>query len=76
MDQVVVIPIEIFNVLVEKCAETQSEYQTLKNGFIMSPDGHTEEVHIRCSPDVASSILVFADEVCSEAVPQIRRTQC
>jgi hypothetical protein len=75
MKQVVAIPLEIFNVLLEKCAESDSEYQTLKNGFIIRSNGHGEEVHIRCSPDVAQEILCFADQVYSEAVPRIRQFQ-
>jgi hypothetical protein len=63
----------VFNALIEKCAQSDPQYQTLKNGFVMRSATGSEEVHISCSEDIARAILVFAEEVCSEVVPHIRR---
>ena len=72
MKQVIVIPIGAFNALVKMYAESQSEYQTLKNGLILRTGGGGEEVHIPCDSDRAKTILILAGRVCSEAVPYIK----
>ena len=73
MRLVIAIPIAVFDALIEKCVESDPEYQTLKNGFVMRSATGSEEVHISCNEAVAQAILVFADQVCSEVVPHIRR---
>jgi hypothetical protein len=72
MKQMIVIPIETFNSLVDRCADSLPEYQTLKNGFVMRNKGGEEEVHIMCDSASAKTILAFADQAYSEAVPYIR----
>ena len=73
MRLVVAIPMAVFNTLIDKCAESDPEFQTLKNGFVMRGATGSEEVHISCNDEVAQAILVFAKQVCSDVLPHIRR---
>lgn len=70
--QTIVIPIDAFNALIDRCSESYPEYQTLKNGFVMRNKGGAQEVHIPCDPAVAKTILGFAHRVCAEVSPHIR----
>lgn len=72
MKHKIVISMEAFNNLVDRCAESRPEYQTLKNGFVMRNKGGAQEVHIVCDTAVAKTILGFANRVCGEALPHIR----
>lgn len=72
MKKAIVLPIDIFNALLENCAESQPEYETLRNGFIMRNKGGGQEVHIPYDAASAAELLVLAERVCPEALPYIQ----
>lgn len=71
MKQSIIIPIDIFNDLLKSCAESQPEYQTLKNGFIMRNKEGGQEVHIPYEASAAREIFAFANRVCPQVVPRM-----
>jgi hypothetical protein len=71
MKQSIIIPIDVFNDLLKSCAESQPEYQTLKNGFIMRNKQGGEEVHIPYEASAAREILALANRVCPQVVPRM-----
>lgn len=70
MLQLVIIPLDAYNALMTKCAESHLEYPLLKNGFIIRNAEGEQEVHLAC--DSARAIVDFAAEHCPEVVLYMR----
>lgn len=71
MPQLIIMPVESYNVLIESCAESCPEYELLKNGFIMRNEAGEEEVYVPCDSAIARIIFDFATQCCPETVPHI-----
>ena len=71
MCQLIIMPMDSYNVLIESCAESWPEYELLKNGFVRRNGEGEEEVCVPCDSDVAKMIVDFASQCCPETVPHI-----
>jgi hypothetical protein len=73
MLQLVVMPIESYNVLIGCCPESSPHYETLKNGFIVRNKAGEREYRLACRN--ARSIIDFAAKRCPQILPSIRITE-
>ena len=72
MKMMVVIPIEAYNAILEKCDSTSPEYSVLKNGVVTRNRQGNEEVEILCDAAGAKRMMDFAATGCPEVIPFIR----
>jgi ferredoxin len=68
MLQLVIMPMESYNVLIECCAESWPEYEVLKNGFIIRNEKGEQEVRVACD---STRLVDFAAAHCPKVLPTV-----
>jgi hypothetical protein len=71
MEMMVVIPLEAYNAMLDKCDTSRAEYALLKNGVIVRNSEGKEQVEIICDANKAKQIVNFAATDCPELSPFI-----
>jgi hypothetical protein len=71
MEMMVVIPIDAYRAMLEKCDASRAEYALLKNGVIARNSEGNEQLEIICGPEEAKQIVDFAATNCPELSPFI-----
>jgi hypothetical protein len=71
MEMMVVIPIEAYRAMVERCDPSRAEYALLKNGVVARSTSGEERIEILCSTEQAKQIVDFAATDCPELSPLI-----
>ena len=74
MKTLIEMSLEHYNGLLAKCAVSEREYATMKNGIVMpdSGDAQSRKVAILCESDQAKRILDLVSQLCPEAAPDIK----
>lgn len=63
----IILPKPVFDTLLANCTESQPEYETLINSFIMPGKEGRQEVHIPYDPAAAAELSALAQRVCPDA---------
>lgn len=72
MLQVVIMPMESYNMLIGHCGVSCPEYELLRNAFVMRSGQSDGTVCVPSDTDSARMIVDFAAAHCPELVPHIK----
>jgi hypothetical protein len=72
MEMMVIIPMDSYRAMLEKCDSTRPEYTLLRNGVVTRNRDGSEKVEILCDAAGAKRMTDFAATGCPEIIPFIR----
>jgi hypothetical protein len=68
------IPMDDYNMFLQKCEATRPEYELLKNGIITKDREKRDAVEILCDVEDAKMILDLASQICPHAAPHVQES--
>lgn len=73
METTITIPLESYNLWLNRCADGSQEYVLLKNGVIDRDAQGRKHVQILCDAKTAKVLMECAERLCPEVVKQIQQ---